>query len=65
MLYMLTTREQKIYSAFHLDLKTFSTVSAGIWNAVVKFNVKVSLSKFEESLKQYMLSNILIINYPK
>ena len=49
-----------------LGTQTFSTVSARIWNAViVKFNVNVSLSKFKESLKQYLMSNILIISYPK
>ena len=49
-----------------LGTQNFSTVSARIWNAViVKFNVNVSLSKFKESLKQYLMSNILIISYPK
>ena len=50
-----------------LDWKNFiNTVSARIWNAViVKFNVNVSLSKYKESLKQYLMSNILIISYPK
>ena len=49
-----------------LGTQTFSTVSARIWNAVVvKFNVNVSLSKFKESLKQYLWSNTLIISYPK
>ena len=49
-----------------LGTQTFSTVSARIWNAViVKFNVNVSLSKFKESLKQYLMSNILIRSYPK
>ena len=49
-----------------LGTQTFSTVSARIWNAViVKFNVNVLLSKFKEYLKQYLMSNILIIRYPK
>ena len=49
-----------------LGTQTFSTVGARIWNAViVKFTVNVSLSKFKESLKQYLLSNTLIIRYPK
>ena len=49
-----------------LETQSFSTVSARIWNAViVNFNVNVSLSKFTKSLKQYFLSNILIIIYPK
>ena len=49
-----------------LGTQTFSTVSARIWNAViVKFNVTVSLSKFKESLKQYLFGNTLNISYPK
>ena len=49
-----------------LGTQTFSTVSARIWNAlIVKFNVNVPLSLFKVSLKQYILSNILIIRYPK
>ena len=48
-----------------LGTQTFSTLSARIQNAViVKFNVNVSLSKFKESLKQHLLSNILIISIP-
>ena len=49
-----------------LGTQTFSTVSARIWNTlIVKFNVKVPLTRFKVSLKQYLSSNILTINYPK
>ena len=65
MLYMTITLEQNICSVLTWN-SNFSTVSARIWNAVtVKFNVNTSLSKFKESLKQYLLNNILIISYPK
>ena len=49
-----------------LGTQILSTVSARIWNAlIVKFNVNIPLSKFKVSLKQYLLSKILIISYPK
>ena len=56
-----TTRAKDMFRV-SLGTQTFSTVSARIWNVViVKFNVNVSLPKFKESLKQYLMSNILII----
>ena len=37
-----------------------------IWNSImVNLDINVSLIKFKESLKQYLLSNILIIKYTK
>ena len=47
MMDMLITRELKICSVFHLDLKLFSKVSAKIWNALFsKFDFNVQLYKF-------------------
>ena len=68
MLFMTITQytRAKDMFVFHLDLNIFSTVRARIWNAViVKFNVNISLFRIKESLKQYLLSNISIISYPK
>ena len=46
--------------------QTFSSISARIWNSLmVNLDINVSLIKFKESLKQYLLSNILIIKYTK
>ena len=46
--------------------QTFSNISARIWNSLmVNLDINVSLIKFKESLKQYLLSNILIIKYTK
>ena len=40
-------------SCVSLETQTLSTLSAGIWNGlIVKFNIKVPLYKFNESLKQ-------------
>ena len=45
-----------------LGTRTFSTVTARIWNArFVKFDVNVPLSKFE--VKQYQLNNTYMLNY--
>ena len=64
---MTITLKQKICSVFHLELKpSWKTLSAKILNALtVKFNVNVPLSKVKASLKQDLLSNLLIISYPK
>ena len=46
--------------------QTFSNISARIWNSLmVNLDINVSLIKFKESLKQYLLSNVLIIKYTK
>ena len=46
--------------------QTFSNISAKIWNSlVVNIDINVSLIKFKESLKQYLLSNVLVIKYTK
>ena len=46
--------------------QTFSNISARIWNSlVVNIDINVSLTKFKESLKQYLLSNVLVIKYTK
>ena len=68
MLFMTIDHNTRAKDMFRVSLgiQTFSTLSARIWNTdIVKFNVNVSLSKFKESLKQYLLRNILIISYPK
>ena len=49
-----------------LGTQTFFNVSAKVWNALFpKFDLNVPLYKFKKSLKEYLLSNILVINYPK
>ena len=46
--------------------QTFANISVRIWNSLmVNLDSNVSLIKFKESLKQYLLSNILIIKYTK
>ena len=51
---------------FRISSGTFSNISARIWNSlVVNIDINVSLLKFKESLKQYLLSNVLIIKYIK
>ena len=46
--------------------QTFSNISARILNSlVVNIDINVSLIKFKESLKQYLLSNVLVIKYTK
>ena len=45
---------------------TSSSVRAKIWNALsIKIDVNVTLIKFINSLKVYLLSNTLVINCPK
>ena len=46
--------------------QTFSNISARIWNSLlVNLDIDVSLIKFKESLKQYLLNNVLNIKYTK
>ena len=46
--------------------QTFSNISARIWNSLmVNLDIDVSLIKFKESLKQYLLNNVLIMKYTK
>ena len=46
--------------------QTFLNISARIWNSLmVNLDVDISLIKFKESLKQYLLNNMLIIKYTK
>ena len=46
--------------------QTFSNISARIWNSLmVNLDIDVSLIKFKESLKQYLLNNVLIVKYTK
>ena len=46
--------------------RTFSNISARIWNSLmVNLDIDVILIKFKESLKQYILNNVLIIKYTK
>ena len=48
------------------ESQTFSSVGAKIWNALsIKVDVNVTLINFKNSLKVYLLSNTLVINYPK
>ena len=49
-----------------LDSKTFSSLSARIWNALsLKLNCNVSISLFNRNLKLFLLHNELVINYSK
>ena len=49
-----------------VESQTFSSVGAKIWNAFsIKIDVNVTLIKFKNSLKVYLLSNTLVINYSK
>ena len=46
--------------------QTFSNISAIIWNSLmINLDIDVSLIKFKESLKQYLLNNVLIMKYTK
>ena len=49
-----------------LESKTFSSLSARIWNALsLKLNCNVSISLFKRNLKLFLLHNELVINYSK
>ena len=53
---------------FHVALgtQTFSNISARIWNAlIIKIDVNVPMFKFKDSLKLFLLDNILTITYFK
>ena len=53
---------------FHVALgtQTFSNISARIWNAlIIKININVPMFKFKDSLKLFLLDNILTITYSK
>ena len=59
------TRTKDMFRISH-ESQTFSSVGAKIWNALsTKIDVNVTLIKFKNSLKVYLLSNTLVINYPK
>ena len=46
--------------------KTFSNISARIWNVVTnKFNCDVSMLIFKCKLQLFLLHNELVLNYPK
>ena len=45
-----------------LESKTFSSLSARIWNAL---SLNVSISLFKRNLKLFLLHNELVINYSK
>ena len=48
------------------ESQTFSSVGAKIWNALsIKLDVNITLIKFKNSLKLYLLSKTLVIDYPK
>ena len=59
------TRTKDMFRSSH---ETFFFVGAKIWNAFtcsIKIDVNVTLIEFKKSLKVYLLSNTLVINYPK
>ena len=67
-IYSYNTRSKDMFR-ISSGTQTFSNISARIWNllvlVVVNFDINVSLIKFKESLKQYLLSNVLVIKYTK
>ena len=59
------TRTKDMFRISH-ESQTFSSVGAKIWNALsITIDVIVTLIKVKNSLKVYLLSNSLVINYPK
>ena len=60
-----STRSQDLYHILS-GTQTFSNISAKIWNSLtVNIYVNVTLIKFKESLKLYLLNNTLPIAYTK
>ena len=59
------TRTKNMFRISH-ESQTFSPVGAKIWNALsIKIDINVTLIMFKNSLNVYLLSNTLVINYPK
>ena len=59
------TRTKDMFRISH-ESQIFSSVVAKIWNIFsIKIDVNITLIKFKNSLKLYLLSNTLVINYPK
>ena len=49
-----------------LRTQTFSNISARIWNElIIKIDINVPMFKFKDSLKLFLLNNILTITYSK
>ena len=66
MKYTHITPDQKTCFVLHLGLKTFSNISARIWNAlIIKIDINVPMFKFKDSLKPFLLNNTLTITYSK
>ena len=64
-IYSYNTRSKDMFR-ISSGTQTFSNISARIWNSLmVNLDIDVSLIKFKESLKQYLLNNVLIIKYTK
>ena len=64
-IYNYNTRTKDMFPISH-ESQTFSSVGAKILNAFsIKIDINVTLIKFKNSLKVYLLSNTLVINYPK
>ena len=60
-----STRSKDLYHILH-GTQTCSNISAKIWNSFpVNINVNVTLIKFKESLKLYLVNNTLQITYTK
>ena len=63
---MSTILEVAMSSRVFPGAKTFSNISAQIWNVLSnKINCDVSMSIFKCNLKQFLLNNELVLNYPK
>ena len=63
---MSTTLEVVMNSRVLPDAKTFTNISARVWNVISnKINCDVSMSVFKCNLKLFLLHNELVLNYPK
>ena len=60
-----TTRSKDMFR-ISSGTQTFSNIRARIWNShMINLDIDVSLLKFKESLKQYLLNHVLNIKYTK
>ena len=67
MIVSMSTILEVVMSSEHSPVrKSISNISARIWNVLSnKINCDVSMSIFKCNLKQFLLNNELVLNYPK
>ena len=59
------TRTKDMFRSSH-ESQTFPSIGAKISNVIsIKIDVNVTLIKLKKQLKVYLLSNSLVISYPK